>query len=342
MASVRDWVEGARLRTLPASASPVIAGWGVAWFVGRYAGPPAGTGAALALVLAVLTLIVGLSLQLGCNFANDYSDGVRGTDAHRVGPMRLVGSGAARPAAVKRAAWLAFGVAALAGLAAVAWGSGLVAALADWPGASALVTPGVLLLIGAACVVAAWFYTGGQRPYGYAGLGEVFVFIFFGLVAVLGTVFLLAPTVCVAGSPTSTACQGCSRAVAWVPGLITGVVMGWLATAILVANNLRDLDSDRAAGKFTLPVKLGERWSRRLYAGLVIAAGVGLVVLAAVTTWWALLALLGVALLAAPVAQVLRGATGPALIGVLKATGLAELATAVLLVAGLGIGWAHG
>ena len=230
MASVSAWLEGARPRTLPAAVAPVLAGSGLAWFEGGF---DAG--------LAGLCLLVSLALQVGVNYANDYSDGIRGTDAARVGPMRLVGSGAATPAAVKAAAFAAFGVAALAGLAIVAL-TGLF-----W-----------LLAIGAAAILAAWFYTGGSNPYGYLGLGEVFVFVFFGLVAVGGTTFVQLGRLTVA--------------TGWL-----AVAIGCLACAILVANNLRDRAGDEAVGKRTLATRLGERGTRRFFVALVLAAASGVV-----------------------------------------------------------------
>lgn len=310
MATAREWLEGARLRTLPASISPVVAGTAVAWF----AGPQWSVRAVLA---PLLCLVVGLGLQIGSNYANDYSDGVRGTDAYRVGPMRLVGSGVARPAAVKRAAWTGFAVAGLAGLVLVVW-----TAVALGPGG--WVAPAVIVAVGLAAIVAAWYYTGGRRPYGYAGWGEVFVFVFFGLVAGLGTTYLVA--------------TAAASAVPWGAGLVSAVVMGLMSTAILVANNLRDLETDRQAGKLTLPARLGERGTRWLYAGLLVGVVPGVAGLAWVTTPWALLGLAGLGLVAAPVIRVVRGDSGRPLIGVLKMTGLAELAVAVLIAAGIGLG----
>jgi len=247
---------------------------------------------------ALLALVVSLALQVGVNYANDYSDGVRGTDDRRVGPMRLVGSGAAEPGAVKRAAFLSFGVAAAAGLA-------LAAATAWW-----------LVAVGALCVLAAWFYTGGSRPYGYLGLGEVMVFVFFGLVAVVGTTYVQTET--------------WEWAALWA-----GVGVGAVACAILVANNLRDIPTDAVAGKRTLAVRLGDRGTRLLYVGLVAGGVAAVVALGAATTWWALLGL-GFLALAAPAARtVLAGAQGPALIPVLQRTGLAELAWAALVAGAL-------
>lgn len=282
VATPGQWLAGSRPRTLPAAVSPVLAGTAVAAYVAE----PVWWRAALALV-------VSLALQVGVNYANDYSDGVRGTDDDRVGPMRLVGSGAASASAVKRAAFLSFGVAAVAGLA-------LAAATAWW-----------LVAVGAVCVAAAWFYTGGARPYGYLGLGEVMVFVFFGLVAVVGTTYVQTRT--------------------WeVAALWAAIGIGALACAILVVNNLRDIPTDTLAGKRTLAVLLGDRATRGLYAALVAAAGVAVVGLALTTSGWALLGL-GFVLPALPgLRTVLGGATGPALVPVLQSTGVAQLVWAVL------------
>lgn len=284
-------MEGARPRTLPAALSPVVAGSGVAAFEGAFD-----------LVAALLCLLVALALQVGVNFANDYSDGVRGTDADRVGPMRLVGSGAAEARRVKSAAFGCFGVAALAGL-------GLVLLTQLW----------WLLIVGAAAIAAAWFYTGGNRPYGYRGLGELFVFVFFGLVAVSGTVLVQV---------------GHTTAATWP----AAVMIGALACAILVANNLRDLRGDAAVGKRTLATRLGDRGTRWFFAALVVVAVVGVLLVAVWSTPWALFGLVMLPLLYAPVHEVLAGGTGRALIGVLKLVGLAELAGAVGLAVGLVIG----
>jgi 1,4-dihydroxy-2-naphthoate octaprenyltransferase len=287
VASRSQWLAGARPRTLPAAVAPVLAGTGVAvhadgevWWK------------------AALALVVSLALQVGVNYANDYSDGIRGTDDARVGPLRLVGSGAARPRAVKGAAFTAFGVAAAAGLA-------LAVTTAWW-----------LVALGLVCIVAAWFYTGGSKPYGYLGLGEVMVFVFFGLVAVIGTTYVQTETFEVAA-------------------LAAAIGIGVLACAILVANNLRDIPTDTAAGKRTLAVVLGDRRTRYLYVLLVEAAAVALIWLAADTTWWALLGV-GYAATAAPAARtVMEGATGPGLIPVLQQTGLAELLLGAGMFAGL-------
>ncbi|KQQ39650.1 MULTISPECIES: 1,4-dihydroxy-2-naphthoate polyprenyltransferase [unclassified Nocardioides] len=286
MATPSDWIAGARPRTLPAAVSPVLAGTGVAAHVDE-----------AVWWKAVLALVVSLALQVAVNYANDYSDGIRGTDDDRVGPMRLVGSGAAPAAAVKRAAFLAFGVAGVAGLV-------LAATTAWW-----------LVAVGLVSIVAAWYYTGGSNPYGYLGLGEVMVFVFFGLVAVVGTTYV---------QTASLAAGDLAAALAAAVGI------GALACAILVVNNLRDIPSDTLAGKRTLAVKLGERRTRRLYVGLVGLAALAVVALAALTTWWALLGLGFLVVAARGVRTVLGGAVGPGLIPVLASTGAGELAWAVL------------
>ena len=282
-------MEGARPRTLPAAVAPVAVGTGAAVGLGDGSAPR-----------ALLALVVSLALQVGVNYANDYSDGVRGTDADRVGPLRLVGSGAATPSAVRRAAAASFAVAALSGLA-------LVALAGAW----------WLLAVGAAAIAAAWFYTGGRRPYGYSGLGEVFVFVFFGLVAVLGTTYTQAGRVSLAS--LAGACG-----------------VGFLACAILVANNLRDVPTDAVAGKRTLAVRLGNRRTRMLYAAMLALAFV-MVLLASRGTPWPLLALLALPLAARPFGAVRSGATGPALVPVLRDTGRLELAYGLALGLGLAL-----
>ncbi|HYN56139.1 MAG TPA: 1,4-dihydroxy-2-naphthoate polyprenyltransferase [Motilibacterales bacterium] len=298
MTSTRQWIAGARPRTLPAALAPVLVGTSVAMW-----------DADAIWERALLALVVALALQVGVNYANDYSDGVRGTDAQRVGPVRLVGQGLAEPAAVKRAAVLAFALAGVAGLVLVAL-SGLW-----W-----------LLLVGACAIAAAWTYTGGPRPYGYAGFGEVFVFLFFGLVAVGGTAAVQV---------------GFVSALAW----ISGVGVGALSCAILVVNNLRDIPGDTIAGKRTLAVRIGDHSTRRLYAALVgvalaIPAAIGALGLASPTVWpaAALLGLGAIPLAIQPLQDVRRGARGPALVAVLVSTGRLLLAYGVLLAAGIAIG----
>lgn len=286
MATVSEWISAARPRTIPAAISPVLVGSGIAAAVAHFVWWK-----------ALLALIVSVALQVGVNYANDYSDGVRGTDAERVGPMRLVGSGAAEPRTVRAAAFGCFAIAGVAGLV-------LAATTAWW-----LVIPGAL------CVLAAWFYTGGPRPYGYAGLGEVFVFVFFGLVAVNGTVFVQAHRITY-GS------------------LAFGIGVGLIACALLVANNLRDVETDAAHGKRTLAVIVGDPFSRRLYALMILGAMLAVLVVG-IRHPWVLIGLLSAPLAIGPVQSVLRGTKGRELIRVLAATGRLELVYAVLVMAGL-------
>lgn len=225
MATREQWIQGARPLTLPAAVAPVLIGTAIAKWEGSF--QP---------VVALLCLLVALALQVGVNYSNDYSDGIRGTDEVRVGPIRLVGQKLADPSEVKRAAFICFGIAGVAGLI-ITIVSGL------W----------IFLPVGAAAIVAAWFYTGGKNPYGYAGLGEVFVFVFFGLVAVMGT----------------TSAQ--TGELSWV-SILAGISCGALSSAILVTNNLRDLDSDKAHGKITLAVRLGDHKTRELYKALIVLA----------------------------------------------------------------------
>ena len=215
MTSSEVWIAGARPKTLGAAIAPVIVGTAFAGYDAE-------------LVNFSLALIVALALQIGVNYANDFSDGVRGTDDDRVGPIRLVGSGLAKPEAVKRAALLSFSIAALAGL--------ILSARTEW----------YLLIIGALAIIAAWTYTGGPKPYGYQALGEVSVFIFFGLVATLGTYFVQVGSIS-------------------LPVILAAISMGLLATAILNVNNLRDLERDERSGKRTLAVRLGAARTRTLY-----------------------------------------------------------------------------
>jgi 1,4-dihydroxy-2-naphthoate octaprenyltransferase len=298
MTTPGQWIAGARPRTLPAALAPVLVGTAVAMWDGGAVWDR-----------ALLALVVALALQVGVNYANDYSDGIRGTDAERVGPVRLVGQGLAAPSAVKRAALLSFALAAVAGLALVAL-SGLW-----W-----------LLLVGAAAIVAAWTYTGGPRPYGYAGLGEVFVFVFFGLVAVGGTAAVQVGFVSV---------------LAWV----CGIGVGALSCAILVVNNLRDIPGDTIAGKRTLAVRIGDPATRRLFSALILLA-LGVPVLIGIlglvdSRDWPVAGLLGLGALAAaiaPLRAVHAGAAGGALVPVLVATGRLLLVYGILLAAGIAVG----
>jgi 1,4-dihydroxy-2-naphthoate polyprenyltransferase len=288
MATAAQWLAGARPRTLPAALAPVLVGTGVAAAVDGFR-----------LVPALLALLVALALQVAVNFANDYSDGTRGTDADRVGPMRLVGSGAAAPRQVLLAAGLAFAVAGVAGLA--------LAALSSW----------WLVAVGAACIAAAWTYTGGPLPYGYRALGEVFVFVFFGLVAVVGTTYAQTRTL-----------EGLAFAAA--------VPIGLLSVALLVVNNLRDIAGDAVVGKRTLAVVLGERATRVGYIAL-LTASFAVIIGVGVVRPWALLGLVAAPLAVPPGRIVLGGGRGPALIAALQGTGLLTLLTGVMFAAGLAL-----
>lgn len=283
------WVEGARPKTLPAAVVPVAVGTAVAFSQGH-----------VVWWRALAALVVSLAVQVGTNFANDYSDGVRGTDDVRVGPLRLVASGLKPAAAVKRAALLSFGVAAVAGLA-------LAAAVTWW-----------LIPVGAACFAAGWLYTGGPRPYGYAGLGEVFVFVFFGLVATGGSAFVHVEAVTLLALGAS-------------------IPVGALATALLVINNLRDIPTDTAAGKRTLAVRLGDQDTRVLYLVLLIAVPVGAAVLLTVVRPLAVASCVGILLGAPAIRAVRSGARGRDLIPVLVRTGQVQLAYGLLLAAGLSV-----
>ena len=289
MASRAEWIEGARLRTLPAALAPVLVGTGAAAQLDA-ASP----------VRALLAAGVALSLQVGVNYANDFSDGVRGTDVDRVGPMRLTASGAARPEQVRMAAVLSFGVGAVLGLV-------LVALSGHW----------WLLAVGALAILGAWYYTGGRRPYGYLGLGEVGVFVFFGLVAVLGTTYTQADR------------------ISW-PALLGAVGVGFLACALLMVNNIRDVPGDAVVGKHTLAVRIGERRARRVYAWLVgLAMALGLA--CAVVAPAALLLVMLLPVAGILIGTVLLGARGVLLRPVLAGTGLLELGYGLLLGLGLAV-----
>ena len=292
------WLIGARLRTLPAAVVPVALGATAALGVGGDV--PGGGDVRVVWWRVALALVVSLALQVGVNYANDYSDGIRGTDDVRVGPTRLVAGGLASPRSVKYAAFVSFGVAALAGL------------------AIALATSPWLLVVGAAAIAAGSFYTGGPRPYGYLGLGEIFVFVFFGLVATAGTTF---------------------AAVERVTGLsiVVGCAAGALACALLVINNLRDIPTDREVGKRTLAVRLGDERTRWFYVVLLVAT-FALLAVAAIERPAVLAGFAAAPLAIAPARTVLRGATGPALIPVLGATGRLQLAVGVTTALGLVIG----
>ena len=288
MTTAAQWVAGARPRTLGAAIAPVLVG----------------TAAAYAEVDRVIwwrgaaALVVALALQVGVNYANDYSDGVRGTDKDRKGPLRLTATGTATPQAVKRAAALSFLVAAVIGL------------------VLSLVVNPWLLLVGVAAIAAAVLYTGGPKPYGYIGLGEVMVLVFFGFVATVGSAYVQ---------------------VEYVPGAAWwgALVVGLLACAILLANNIRDVNGDRAAGKRTLAVRLGAPTARVLYAACFGAAFTIVLVVALVSSAWALLALLALPLAVRPVRLVLTRTDPPSLVAALVGTARLELAFSVLLALGL-------
>jgi 1,4-dihydroxy-2-naphthoate octaprenyltransferase len=293
MATFSQWVEGARPRTFPAAISPVAAGTGAAiWDAGFHPG--------IVIPRALLALGVALCLQIGVNFANDYSDGVRGTDDDRVGPFRLTGSRAAAPTTVKRAAFAALALGGLLGVV-------LIAVAGIW----------WMLIVGAAAIAAAWFYTGGKRPYGYLGLGELFVFIFFGLVAVGGTAYAI------------------TLRVTWV-SLLAACAIGLLAVVIMLTNNLRDLPTDAVAGKHTLAVRLGDRGTRILLAACLVVPFV-LMVPVIVVQVPVLIVLAAVLLATGPLRIVLGGAQGRELIAVLGAAGRLELVFSLLLLVGLSI-----
>jgi len=275
---------------LPAAVAPVLAGTGAAAAV-----------SSAVLPRAFLALVVAVALQVGVNYANDYADGVRGIDDDRVGPLRLVGSGTASPRAVRTAAWTCFAVAALAGLA-------LVLITGEW----------WLLGVGALAVAAAWFYTGGSRPYGYRGLGELSVFIFFGLVAVVGTTYVQV------GRVTASS-------------VVSGMAIGCLACAILVANNLRDVLGDARSGKRTIAVFLGSRRTRILYLLLVTTAYALAIAIAVAGRAWAGLALLSAPLAVRAAVPVARRARGAELVPVLRDTAMTELVFAMLLAVGLAV-----
>jgi 1,4-dihydroxy-2-naphthoate octaprenyltransferase len=289
MATPAQWIEGARPRTLPAAIAPVLVGTGAAAYLDGFVWWK-----------ALLALGVALALQIGVNYANDYSDGIRGTDEVRVGPLRLVGSKVATPRSVKTAAFTCFGIGAVLGI--------ILCATTTW----------WLLVAGAASLLGAWFYTGGKRPYGYRALGEVSVFLFFGLVAVLGTTYVQAET------------------LHWT-AVLGAISIGAIACALLVANNLRDIPTDTVSGKRTLAVVLGAPNSRRLYAALVALAFI-LAAVSVLATPWTLLAFIAIPLAIKSTRLVLSDAVGPALIPVLKATGQTELLYALGLAVGLALG----
>ena len=292
MANIKDWIEGARLRTLPAAVAPVLAGTGIAVWMDKASYLRAGLAVAIALLF-----------QIGVNFSNDYSDGIRGTDDARTGPPRLTGGGKASPRTVKMAAFACFGLGCAAGLV-------LVAVSGTW----------WLIAAGVAAVAAAWFYTGGKKPYGYMGLGEIFVFVFFGLMATAGTTYTQALEV-----PWQAWLAACS--------------IGFLACALLMVNNIRDIPTDSQVGKNTLAVRLGDGASRVAYMVMIVGGLLlGAVALAGAgsTYWWLFAAALLLAGLPGAV-TIAKGAKGLALLGSLRNTGLYALAYGVLVGAGLAL-----
>ena len=284
------WVAGARPRTLPAAVVPVLVGTAAASGE-RFGG--------LIWWRAGAALVVAVAIQVATNYVNDYADGVRGTDDRRVGPVRLVGGGLATASAVKRAA-------AVAGLVAVVAGLALTAAVGP-----------ELLVVGAASLAAGYLYTGGPAPYGYYGLGEVFVFVFFGVVATVGSAYVQLEEV-------------------QLLAVASSIPVGCLATALLVVNNLRDIPTDAASGKRTLAVRMGDGPTRALYVALVAAAFAALPVVG-LRRPWALIAVLSLPLAVTPLRKIAGGVTGSALVPVLGDTGRLQLGYGLLLTLGLGL-----
>ena len=296
MTSLRTWILGARPRTLSAGLTGVIIGTAVA------ARPGFGWGQGIVWWRFALALVVALGLQVGVNYANDYSDGLRGVDdSGRIGPRRLVGSALASPAAVRRAAWAAFAAGAAAGVA--------LAAAVNW----------LLLIPGAAALAAGWFYSGGSRPYGYRGWGEAFVFLFFGMVSTVGSAWVQLETFTAAA-------------------FVAGAGVGCLTSALLVANNLRDISGDAAAGKRTLAVKMGEKRTRIFYLLLIAGGFAAVIVLAAVWEPWAYLGWFAFPFAVRPLCGVLGNKEGEDLLPVLGSTGGLALAYAGFLSLGLWLG----
>jgi 1,4-dihydroxy-2-naphthoate polyprenyltransferase len=286
------WLAGARPRTLPAAVVPVAVGTACASLE---------TTLSSTWWRVLGALVVSLALQVGVNYANDYSDGVKGTDADRIGPLRLVGSGAASAASVKRAAYLSFLVAAVAGL------------------ALALTTTLWLIAVGIAAIAAAWFYTGGPKPYGYAGLGEAFVFVFFGVVATVGSDFVH------------------TEIIRTFP-IVASIAVGLFATALLVVNNLRDIPGDTIAGKRTLAVRMGDPKTRLFYLACLLEPFVITVVMAVGwRSWTSLLGLLALPTTISPIRSIRSGIIGRDLVPVLGATGKSQLFFGILLAIGIAL-----
>ena len=288
--SLNLWIKGARPKTLPAAVAPVLVGSACAFLESSVAQVWGNS---------FLALIVSLALQVAVNFANDYSDGIRGTDLDRVGPMRLVGSGAKQPIEVKLAALVTFSIAAVFGF----W----LAAVTSW----------WLLVVGVACIAAGWFYTGGSKPYGYYGFGELFVFIFFGVVATTGTTFVIIQTV----TPTS---------------IVASIAVGCLACALLVINNLRDIPGDTLAGKKTLAVRLGDKQTRRMYFAMLAITALATIQMA-IDRPTVFIGLFGLLASIPAIRKVAQGALGIELISVLGATGRTQMLTALTLSIGLAL-----
>ena len=286
--SINLWIQGARPKTLPAAIAPVVVGAACAQLESSTPNN---------WLNAVFALVVSIALQVAVNYANDYSDGIRGTDKNRVGPLRLVGSGAKKPSDVKKATFLAFGVAAVFGF--------VLAATTTW----------WLLLVGVFCFLAGWFYTGGKHPYGYLGFGEVFVFIFFGVVATMGTTFVINKQLTLVS-------------------FLASVVVGCLACALLAVNNLRDIAGDQISEKKTLAVRIGESGARKFFILLFIVAGCAVVSIALLHPA-AMIAMLGLAVAIKPIRNVYVGATGADLIDVLVMTGRVQILVAFSLSVGL-------
>jgi 1,4-dihydroxy-2-naphthoate octaprenyltransferase len=285
--SIKNWITGARVRTLPLAVAPIVLGSASADLVDRF--DP---------LLAVLALLVALLLQIGVNYANDYSDGIRGTDANRVGPVRLTGSGLVRPQAVMRAAAITFGLAAICGLA-------IVLLTGQW----------WLVVVGALSIIAAWYYTGGKSPYGYAGLGEIAVFIFFGLIATVGTAYVQILEI----DPMA---------------VLLGINFGFYATAVLLVNNIRDIDTDRLSGKKTLSVRIGVRASKWLFGTLLVLPVIFNILLASLYPA-TIIGLANLMLVFPAFMAGVRGKTAKDYISALKLTSFAGLGFGLLV--GLGL-----
>ena len=285
--SIKVWVTGARIRTLPAAIAPSLVASALA-------------GSDFHLLPASLALVVSLSLQVGVNYANDYSDGVRGSDDNRVGPVRITAGGLASPTSVKCAAFISFFIASVAGCA--------LSAMSSW----------WLIAVGVFSIAAAWGYTGGKNPYGYMGLGEVFVFIVFGVVATPGSEFVV------------------SEKFTWA-GVVASVAVGCIACSLLVINNLRDIPGDTVAGKNTLAVKLGDANTRKFFALLVVLAALSICATAVLLSAYALFGLVGIVVLRPALEALARGAKGKDLIIVLGNVGRAQLVLGITFGAGIAL-----